>query len=329
MPMLHILKLQGIDDSDKVNFMCGYTSQGTPKFHMDGIMSIIQYLEHPAFKVQNIILGGKRSIDIDIKRPQLIFNSICDPDNNSKSLEVAHSVAKNLVDVPIVNHPQQIKKTTRDNIYALCKNIDGLNVPLTLRVTPHYISDIEKVIDEKKIQMPFIFRPAGGQGGIGMIRIENKNDLHLLEQFAFDGRDYYMIAYVNFISKDKLYRKYRYFVIAGKTYPGHLIVSDGWNIHGDDQVGKTDLKRLKEEKDFLKKWDRQLSVIFKEVYQKIGLDYFGIDCGIDSEGKIVIFEINACMNIFSLEKELSYYTPKYKKSIQNALIEMFYEKARR
>jgi len=34
----------------------------------------------------------------------------------------------------------------------------------------------------------------------------------------------------------------------------------------------------------------------KEIHQRIGLDYFGIDCHLGEQGELQIFEVNATMN---------------------------------
>lgn len=328
--MVRILKLLGIDDSDEVNFVCGYSKKGGPEFHIDGIMPILRHLRHTEFLVHSIVLGGQKSVDIKIDKPQLLFNSICDADSNKKSLKVAVNIAKTLSDIPIVNHPLHVQKTTRDGIYQLFHGSEKVIAPKTLRIVPQRIAQIETMIDDEKIRLPFIFRPAGGQAGIGMVLIRTKEDLCELEQFAFDGREFYMIEYVDFVSKDGLYRKYRYFVIGGKVYPGHLIISEHWDIHKDQRYHTSEQRSYsdteQEERAFLKKWDRKVVPIFKGFYEKLGLDYFGVDCGFDKKGNMVIFEINACMNIFSPEKDASYYNDKYRSMIKNAAIEMFYDK---
>jgi len=84
--------------------------------------------------VNTIVLGGKKSIDIKIDKPQLVFNSICDADSNTKSLQVAQNIAKTLHDVPIVNHPQNILKTTRDAIYTLFKDTDAGQADINLGI---------------------------------------------------------------------------------------------------------------------------------------------------------------------------------------------------
>ena len=41
----------------------------------------------------------------------------------------------------------------------------------------------------------------------------------------------------------------------------------------------------------------------------IGLDYFGIDCSVDAQGKIVVFEVNATMLIHLHNEGFEYKTP--------------------
>ena len=40
--------------------------------------------------------------------------------------------------------------------------------------------------------------------------------------------------------------------------------------------------------------------VLREIRRRIGLDYFGIDCGLDRSGKLVVFEVNASMQAINL-----------------------------
>jgi hypothetical protein len=45
------------------------------------------------------------------------------------------------------------------------------------------------------------------------------------------------------------------------------------------------------------------------IQQCIGLEYFGIDCGLDRFGNIVVFEVNASMLVHAQNDEFPYKTP--------------------
>ena len=37
--------------------------------------------------------------------------------------------------------------------------------------------------------------------------------------------------------------------------------------------------------------------IFTEITRRLDLDYFGVDCNIDSDRNVLLFEANACMKV--------------------------------
>jgi hypothetical protein len=49
--------------------------------------------------------------------------------------------------------------------------------------------------------------------------------------------------------------------------------------------------------------------MLREIQQRIGLDYFGIDCGLDRSGDLVVFEVNASMLVHGQNDDFPYKTP--------------------
>jgi hypothetical protein len=49
--------------------------------------------------------------------------------------------------------------------------------------------------------------------------------------------------------------------------------------------------------------------VLREIRQRIGLDYFGIDCGLDRSGKLVVFEVNASMLVHEHNEKFPYKDP--------------------
>jgi hypothetical protein len=45
------------------------------------------------------------------------------------------------------------------------------------------------------------------------------------------------------------------------------------------------------------------------IQRRIGLEYFGIDCGLDRSGNIVVFEVNASMLVHAQNQDFPYKTP--------------------
>ena len=49
--------------------------------------------------------------------------------------------------------------------------------------------------------------------------------------------------------------------------------------------------------------------VLHEIRRRVGLDYFGIDCGLDTSGNIVVFEVNASMLVHARNEGFLYKTP--------------------
>jgi hypothetical protein len=47
----------------------------------------------------------------------------------------------------------------------------------------------------------------------------------------------------------------------------------------------------------------------RAIQQRIGLEYFGIDCGLDRSGNLVVFEVNASMLVHERNEDFPYKGP--------------------
>lgn len=287
----------------------------------------------PDFAQMKVVtLGGLETKKIKLQDADIIINSICDPDTNTKGLDQASELLNN-VSIPVINSPSLISQTTREQTYNHLHEIPGIKIPKTVRITPRYLSDIPTMLEEKGITYPYIFRSAGEHGGKGMELIKNENELHKLESFAFDGCDFYAIEFVDFRSEDGYYRKARIMVIDGEAYVRHLIISDSWKIHAESRaVLMNDHAALRqEEKTFVTHPPAYIQTLCKEMHKILKLDFFGMDCNIGSDGSLLIFEINTCMNTsFSAKSKEVYETYKYlvesSSKIKTAFKELLYRR---
>ena len=49
--------------------------------------------------------------------------------------------------------------------------------------------------------------------------------------------------------------------------------------------------------------------MLRAIQQRVGLEFFGIDCGLDRSGNLVVFEVNASMLVHERNEEFPYKTP--------------------
>lgn len=282
--------------------------------------------------IKAVTLGGLEPKKIKLEDADIILNSICDPDTNQKGLDQASELLNN-VRMPVINLPMHVFKTTREQTYNLLHDIPGINIPKTVRVTPRYLVDIPRMLEEKEMSYPYIFRSAGEHGGEGMALIESEKDLYKLESFAFDGRDFYAIEFVDFRSEDSYYRKARIMVVDGEAYVRHLIISDSWKVHAESRsILMSDHASLREEEEyFVTHPPAYIKTLCKEMHKVLKLDFFGIDCNIGADDALLIFEINTCMNTsFSAKNKEAYeiynYLVESSTKIKTAFKELLYRR---
>ena len=87
---------------------------------------------------------------------------------------------------------------------------------------------------------------------------------------------------------------------------------------------KTQLEEIKAKQATSKRFNKDIKPLIQpiitEIHRRLGLDYFGIDCHIDNEMNLLVFEINANMNVFTT-MQTSVFKKHAEKTLQ-ALIKM-------
>src|SRR5260370_15491540 len=143
---------------------------------------------------------------------------------------------------------------------------------------------------------------------------------HLREGESLDERarflarrsedDHYVIEYVDYASSDGHFRKYRFIFVGEEMLPYHLAIGTDWKVHhvSTDMANQPWMQQ--EEAAFLANpaaiFNAPHYQALRVVRERIGLDYFGIDCGLDPDGHLVVFEVNASMLVHDGNAEFPY-----------------------
>ena len=199
--MYKILNTLSAPDRNRLLVINNNGDFGSLKVIMEGNNTLNLLVDPKKAEILTITLGGLEPIDITFPAGDILLNSICDPDTNKRALYQAKELFKQL-SIPIINPPEETLKTTREQTYEQLNGIKGLHVPKAVRIAPTRLSDVPKMLKEEGIDYPYIFRSSGEHGGEGMALVRDENDLGTLEQFAFDGRSFYAIEFVDFQSDD-------------------------------------------------------------------------------------------------------------------------------
>ena len=257
----------------------------------------------------------------------VVVNLISDPDQAAAELPIAAALAAQL-GKPVVNDPAKIARTTRDAVASLLPGIDGCCVPRILRIDA--AADVSAAALEAMLPFafPLLARPAGTHGGDDFEKIET---VEALSDFLRElGGDRYLIEYIDYASSDGHFRKYRFIFVDDGILPYHLAIGHDWKLHHDSTDMGDHEWMQREEAAFLANpgavFDAGHYAALREIRARIGLDYFGIDCGLDRDGRLVVFEVNASMLVHADNAEFPYKDP-YVRAIKAAFDAMLRRRA--
>lgn len=237
----------------------------------------------------------------DFDRFDVIFSALSDCDLVPSSLLMAIAVLAGTA-TPIVNDPRQVIRTRRDIVSGSLRVLPGLVVPKTVRLAVGQRAST--VAAEQGMSFPLLLRSAGIHAirESELIKVDTPGALDATLADGVVAMPAYMTEFVDTRDAQGLYRKMRLIVCGSTVVLRHYLYSDQWLIKASSQPFMHERPELlAQERDA---GARPLSVLpargpelLGAIKQRIGLDYFGIDCAPLPDGRLLIFEVNACMNM--------------------------------
>ncbi len=187
---------------------------------------------------------------------------------------------------PIINRPKHILKCARDLSAQLLNGIEGLVVAQNTRTHRSGLF---------KLNHPFTIRPIDSHAGDNFCLITCESELQnylALNEDSF----FYSGQFIDYKSKDGLFRKFRVALIEGVPYICHLAITDNWVVHYMKAEMHLNQSKRDEEEEFMNNFQRtfahEYAPIFKSIYERLPLEYVVLDCAIDNSGNLVIFELD-------------------------------------
>jgi hypothetical protein len=200
--------------------------------------------------------------------------------------------------------------TGRDAVAQRIAGIPLCRIPRTVRLAGSLLSKGARNKSLDGIAMPVLLRVAGNHGGDDFDKLD---DWHAINEFVSrrPEADYYLTEYLDYRSPDGFFRKYRLISIDGELLPYHLAIHHDWKVHHfrTDMANQPWMRQ--EEESFLAAphlvFDEPHQGALRAVAAATRLDYCGIDCAIDRDGAIVVFESNAAMLVHGENDEIFAY----------------------
>jgi glutathione synthase/RimK-type ligase-like ATP-grasp enzyme len=236
--------------------------------------------------------GSERLDDVLASLPahDVLVNAIAESDDAQPALALAARVVE-AAGGGCVNDPRVVAGLRRDAVSQAFAASRTVVAPAVERLTPAELA-------ARRVDGPLVVRPVGSQAGAGLARVATTAELRA-HAAHHPAAAYYVMPFVDYRGADGFFRKYRVMFVDGTPYACHLAISPRWMIHYYNAPMSEHAWMRDEEAAFLAGVEHvfsgRLADALREIAAAVPLGYFGIDCSIASDGRLLLFEADAAM----------------------------------
>jgi glutathione synthase/RimK-type ligase-like ATP-grasp enzyme len=202
----------------------------------------------------------------------------------------------------VINPPEAVLATGRFDVALRLAGVPGVITARTARLERGLLAapDAAAKLVGLGFEFPLLLRSPGFHGGENFLRLEVAEELPSALE-ALPGRELLVMQHLDARGADGKCRKYRVLMIDGELYPLHCAVSHNWKIHFFSAEMAESPEHRAEDAAFLADMPKVLGPrvmdSLRAIHSELGLDYGGIDFGLDAERNLLLFEANATMVI--------------------------------
>jgi len=242
----------------------------------------------------------------------VVFNVVGHSEESGPTLKLLEEWLPSL-GAPALNDPARVQRLSRDGVAREFAGLEGAVVPMTRRVSRANL----------RLDGAHVIRPVGSQAGADFSKVETAAELDTYLAKT-TGDEFYLTPFVDYRRNDGHFRKYRIIFVGGVPYAHHLAISKNWMVHYYNALNAQEQWIRDEEERFLADlagvFDGPRARVLQEIARRVGLDYFGIDCSVLEDGRVLIFEIDPAMIVHLADsKEMYPYKYRYVPRIPAAL----------
>ncbi|MBS0531097.1 MAG: hypothetical protein JSS22_17150 [Proteobacteria bacterium] len=239
---------------------------------------------------------------------------------------------------PLLNAPHRVGNLDRDKLCRLLKGVPGLQIPDTLvasRVLLEGLASAAVALSDiaTDLAFPLIVRPRGSHAGVGLAKLDDPAALagYLAERTE---QDFFISPFVDYSDTDKLFRKYRIAFVDGHPFAGHMAIADRWDIWYLNAGMAFDMDKRREEEEFMRDFETGFALRHRDalraISDRVGLDYFTIDCAENKRGELLLFEADNTAVVHNMDSpDVFPYKPPHMRMIFEAFARMLAKHARR
>lgn len=159
-------------------------------------------------------------------------------------------------------------------------------------------SDAATTLARQGFGFPLLLRSPGFHTGLHFLLVESFEALpRALAELP--GEELVVMQFLDARGPDGKTRKYRVMMIDDQLYPLHCAISSHWKIHYFTAEMADNPEHRAEDAAFLEDMRGVLGPVamnaLEGIQSVLGLDYGGIDFGLNAKGEVLVFEANATM----------------------------------
>nr|WP_294509120.1 hypothetical protein [uncultured Rhodopila sp.] len=205
---------------------------------------------------------------------------------------------------PVLNDPGLLPNLARDTLAQSLAGVPGIRSPEAVAVTRAALEAHLQSGESIGCDYPCLIRPSGSHAGAGLALTETPAELaaYLRRTFA---QTFFLTAFENYISPDGFYRKSRVVFIDRRPFLCHKAISRNWMVHylNAGMIESAD-KRAEEAyamANFDTGFGRRHEAAFEALHDRLGFDYYSIDCAETRDGRLLVFEADTAAIIHQMD----------------------------
>ncbi len=225
------------------------------------------------------------------------FLAVAEDDRHAPALAAADALVA-AFGCPAINTGRAVAAASRAGAASLLSGLQDAVVPQPRAATAAGLRD-PAWRQAHGLALPLVVRPARSHAGRGLERVDDARALDRLLARTDAGAPLHAAPFHDFRSPDGLYRKLRVAFVDGVPLPVHLAIHDGWAVWYYNAGMDRHAARRAEEAAVLADLPGRLPATafaaLQAIPARIGLDYFGLDCAVLPDGRLLVFEVETGM----------------------------------
>jgi hypothetical protein len=233
---------------------------------------------------------------------RLIVNAVGDADTRSQALAAVERILARS-SAQVINPPERVLATGRCRNAQRMGGIPGVLAPRSAEFPRERLMAATAVEELRELgfEFPLLVRSPGFHMGHNFVRVGAAGELGA-SIAGLPGNDLLVLQYLDGQGADGNTRKYRVLFVGGRLYPVHLAIAKQWKIHYFSADMEDHPEHRAEEARFLNDMHGMLGPAvmnaLRQIQETLGLDYGGIDFGLNMQGQVLLYEANATMAVY-------------------------------